>query len=319
MLASHPLTAPLERLNRAFGTELSRAVDGEVEPLHRCRVATRRLREILPLCAADCPRGPARRARRRVRQVGRALGDVREMDVAVEMVAEPGHVDRLDPAAAARVRRYLLDERDERRERMRERLGGVSIRKLERDLAEVARALAMRQQSDAWARTLALRTGRRAQRVRVVVAAAGALYIPDRVHAVRIASKKLRYALEFVGDTEEARTKPTVRQLKDIQESLGRLHDLEVLARLVQDVTVPSHDGPGARAIESLRRMLDHECRELHSRYVARRDELLDVCQGAQRVASRIWTDRGGELATGTPLKMSLPEAEDSHGTLTRR
>ena len=317
MLDSHPLTAPLERLIRAFGDELPRAIDGEVEPLHRCRVATRRLREILPLCAADSPRGPARRARRRVRRVGRALGEVREIDVAIEMVAEPGHADRLGRAAAARVRRHLLDERDERRERMRERLDGVNVGKLERDLAEVARALAMRQQSDAWARTLALRTGRRAQRVRVVLAAAGALYIPDRVHAVRVAAKKLRYALEFVGDTEEARTKPTVRQLKDIQESLGRLHDLEVLTRFVQDVTIPGDDP--RPALESFRLALDHECRELHSRYVARRDELLDICQGAQRVAFRIWTDRGGELATGKPLKMSLPEAEDGQGTLTRR
>ena len=316
----HPLTATLERQIRAFSKELRLAFDGAVEPLHHCRVATRRLREILPLCAADMAHGPASRARRRLQRVGRALGSVREVDVALDLVAEPGQAQRLGQTAAVRLREHLLDEREERRERMLDRLGGMNTRKLERDLAEVARALAMRRQSDGWVRLLAFRTDRRARGVRAAVAAAGGLYIPDRVHAVRIAAKKLRYALEFVDDTGEARTKPTVRQLKDIQGTLGRLHDLEVLASLVQDVTFSTGcREPWQLDLEHFRLTLDHECRELHSQYVARREELLSVCQKARRVASGIWVDRGGGLATGRPLKMTLPAAEDEHGAMSRR
>ena len=318
MTLSHPLTRPFERQIRAFNKHLPRAVEGEVEPLHQCRVATRWLREILPLCASEVPRGAAARARRRLRRVGRALGGVRELDVALGLVVELARNESVAPIAAGRLRQHLRDERDERRERMLDRLGAVSTRKLERDLADVARALGMRQQTDAWAQTLAVQMGRRAQRVREAVAAAGPLYISDRVHAVRIAVKKLRYTLEFAADTGEASTKGAVRQARDIQEVLGRLHDLAVLATTIQDITVPGADVETWNgALGGLRLELDRECRGPHSQYVAKRAPLLEICDMALRVAVRIWTDRGGELASGglvrpggRILKMTLPERQ---------
>ena len=303
----HPLKRPYERHIRSFGKHLPQAVQGEVEPLHQCRVATRRLREILPLCAADIPAGAAKRARRRLRRVGRALGGVREIDVAISLVAELSQKQTIGLTHGPRLRRHLHDERDERRERMLDRLATVNPRKLERDLAEVARALGMRQQTDAWAQMLARRMARRAQRVREVVSAAGALYITDRVHAVRIATKQLRYALEFAADTSEARTKVTVRRLKDIQESLGRLHDLEILQSMIQDLSFPGAQPEAWNGeLEALRRELDRECRELHSVYVGERAMLLELSDTAMQVATRIWTDRGGELSTGRALKMTL-------------
>ena len=316
MTPAHPLSRPFERQMRAFSKHFRRAVEGEVEPLHQCRVATRRLREILPLCVSEVPRGAATRARRRLRRVGRALGGVREIDVALGLVVELAQKDSVAPLAAGRLRQHLRDDRDERRERMLERLRAVSIRKLERDLADIARGLSMRQQTDAWAQTLAVRMARRAQRVREAVAAAGPLYISDRVHAVRIAAKKLRYALELAADTGEASTKGAVRKVRDIQEALGRLHDFEVLATTIQDITVPGADVETWNgALDGLRLELDRECRGLHSQYVAKRESLVEICDMAVQVAVRIWTDRGGELASGglvrpggRILKMTLPD-----------
>ena len=74
-----------------------------------------------------------------------------------------------------RLQRHLTDERDERRERMLDKLSSVNTRKLERDLADVARVLAMRTETDAWAQMLAVRLESRAQRVREAIAASGAL------------------------------------------------------------------------------------------------------------------------------------------------
>ena len=310
-----PLLRPLERLTRSFSEHLPLAVVGEVEPLHEGRVATRRLREILPLCGCEVPRGVADRARRRVRRVGRALGLVREIDVSIEVVRELIRAGRVDPETADRVLRHLTDERDERRERMLDRLSSVNTRKLERDLADVAKVLAMRQQTDGWAQMLAVRLERRAQRVREAVTTAGALYISDRVHNVRIAAKELRYTLELAGDTGEARTKKSVREVKGIQDVLGRLHDLEDLGNMIQDFAVPGlADELLDAGLKKLRRELDRECRELHSRYVGNRESLLTVCKDALTQAGRIWTERGGELSrtgpvisAGRVLKMSLP------------
>ena len=304
MTPSHPLCRPFERQIRAFGKQLPRAVNGEIEPLHQCRVATRRLREILPLCASEVPRGGAARARRRLRRVGRALGGVREIDVALGLVDEFTQRGVVDADAAERLHQHLRDERDERRERLLDRLSAVNTRRLQRDLAEVARVLGMRDQTDVWARTLAARLRRRAQRVHEAVSAAGALYTSDRVHRVRITAKKLRYALEFAGDSGEGRTKGAVRAVKGLQEILGRLHDLEVLAGTIQDLIVPSVDhAPWNSELKRFRLELDRECRELHSRYVARREALLEICDMTSRLAVRIWTDHGGEIPSEPVVK----------------
>ena len=283
---------------------MPRAVKGEIDPLHQCRVATRRLREILPLCASEVPRGVAAQARRRLRRVGRALGGVREIDVALGLVDELTQRGVVDAGAAERLRQHLRDERDERRERLLDRLSAINTRRLERDLAEVARVLGMRHQTDAWAHTLAVRMGRLAQRVHETVSAAGALYTSDRVHRVRITAKKLRYALEFAGDTGEGRTKGAVRAVKDIQKILGRLHDLEVLAGTIQDLTVSGVDQePSNSELKRFRLELHRECRELHSRYVVKREALLEICDMVSRVAVRIWTARGEEIPSEPVVK----------------
>ena len=295
MVPTHPLRRPFERAIRAFGKHLPRAIEGEVESLHQCRVATRRLREILPLCAAEVPQAVAARARRRLRRVGRAMGGVREVDVALGLIDELSQRGVVDAAAAERLRQHLRDERDEGRERMLDRLQAVNTRRLERDLAEVARVLRMRDQSDGWAQTLAVRMGRRAQRVRQAVWVAGALYVSDRVHSVRIAAKTLRYVLELAGDTGEAPTKVRVRTIKHVQDVLGRLHDVDVLAGSINELTLPGLEPePSRGGLERLRPELDRECRELHSQYVARRESLLEISDFASGSAVRIWTDRGG-------------------------
>jgi len=324
MTVLQPLGRPFERLIRALHKHLPRAVEGDVEPLHQGRVATRRLREILPLCACEVPRGLAKRAQRRVGRVGSALGGVREVDVSIGVVDEIIKAGRVDVVAARWLRQYLKDEREERRERMLDRLSSINVPKLERDLADVARVLGMRQQTDRWAQMLAVRIEQRSKTIQRAVGEAGALYVSDRVHRVRIAAKKLRYALELAADTGEARTRTAVRKLKEIQDVLGRLHDLEVLGDLIQDLTMPASDADAAdddspvnAELKALRLTLDGECLGLHSQYVGQRESLLRICQDAATTAAHIWTERGGELsATGQTLslgrvfRMTIPVPE---------
>ena len=61
----------------------SRVEAGDVDAVHRSRVATRRLREALPLVKG---RGrERRRLRRELRSVTRSLGPIRELDVALSL------------------------------------------------------------------------------------------------------------------------------------------------------------------------------------------------------------------------------------------
>ena len=113
MVGPHVLKRPLERRVRALLRHLRPTTEGAVEPLHQCRVATRRLRELLPLCKAELTAPVASRARKRVRQLGGSLGAVRELDVALGLIDELERAGRAQPAAASRLRRRVREEREQ--------------------------------------------------------------------------------------------------------------------------------------------------------------------------------------------------------------
>jgi CHAD domain-containing protein len=111
--------------------------------------------------------------------------------------------------------------------------------------------------------------------LRSAIDEAGALYSTDRLHAVRIAVKKLRYGLELAGDTRILRTGAMVTRLKDFQDLLGRLHDLDVLA---EHTRATEHQPDSASQASGLRHLvvaLELECRQLHAEYLRRQATLI--------------------------------------------
>ena len=272
------------------------ALAGHVEALHRARVASRRLRELCPLVAAQLGQTKVDRVRRRVRRVTRALGAVREVDVALAALDETSRDEPSQLAAIARVRQHLVHERDTRRKRMLTHLTPVNIEKLDKQLTEMGHDLRGGRFDEAGRERLAERISRRARRVLDAVGEAGALYQIDRVHAVRISVKKLRYALEISTETRVARAAVAVRQLKAVQDTLGRLHDLEVLMRCVLDVQVRSDPQlAGHQALDALRYGIEDECRQLHGQYVGQRARIGKICERAILMETRICPWRGRE------------------------
>ncbi len=310
MTGSHVLKRPLERRVRALLRHLRPTTEGAVEPLHQCRVATRRLRELLPLCDVELGMRIAARARKRVRQLGGALGAVRELDVALGLIDEVEGAGRAQPGAANRLRQRVREERERQRERMRARLRPAWLRKVARDVAEVLKAIGMRDATDAWALALAQRLSERADRLRDAVAEAGPMYVSERVHEVRIAAKKLRYGLELVSETGEADTAAAVARLKTVQDSLGRLHDIEILQELLRSIDLLAHrDEPWAEELAALDRDLTEECRRLHGVFVSGQTGLVEVARIARRLAAQVSSDHGGRTGRSRVLKMSLERA----------
>jgi CHAD domain-containing protein len=104
------------------------------------------------------------------------------------------------------------------------------------------------------------------------------LFDPARLHAVRIAAKKLRYTLEMAGEARAATTASLVRTLKRLQEQLGRLHDLQVLllfARSPEIDAIPRNRKP----LAALRALVERECHREHARYLRNRTRIFGVCQ----------------------------------------
>lgn len=255
----------------------------DVEAVHRMRVASRRLRAVLPLLSSCTGRRELRRWQRELRQVTRALGAARDTDVRIDFVltfaarlprGAGRHGRNAAPSAAGQFpsfrtmlprlgldperRRELedalpagvgpadqqgieclllrlvqqrealqpgvlaaLDRLEERRllDRMADRAGRVEAR---------ARNAGVRARSAA-----ALEAAHRNARLRCdeVLSHIPALRDPGRVaehHAMRIATKRLRYTLETFAPLYDDGLKAEVKALRRLQEALGRLHDCDV-------------------------------------------------------------------------------------------
>ena len=83
----------------AFAHEISRAQRGDPAGVHRARVASRRLRECVPL-VAGVPGDEQRDLERELRRVTRALGGVRELDVARDLLQKVAEDVTWRPARA---------------------------------------------------------------------------------------------------------------------------------------------------------------------------------------------------------------------------
>jgi CHAD domain-containing protein len=146
---------------------------------------------------------------------------------------------------------------------------------------------------------LLLRLTRRVQELEESIGQAGPLYATERIHRVRIAVKKLRYAFELARDLRLLASRRVLPALRSMQETLGRLHDLQVLGARVDDFRsrlTPSE--PHAAALDALAAQLDAECRALHARYLARRLKLVEAADEALAdVAARSATAREGSVA----------------------
>jgi CHAD domain-containing protein len=124
------------------------------------------------------------------------------------------------------------------------------------------------------------RAARRALRLQAAIDSAGSIYLPDRLHEVRIAIKKVRYALELGRSASRSRANTQLRTLKAAQDLLGRMHDFEVLIARVRAV----QGAPQAPTLslssdlDRLVRRLETECRQLHGHYMSMRKALLTIC-----------------------------------------
>ena len=273
-------TSPSELLIRQRLATLMRtlpgALRGDVQSIHQARVATRRLREALPLAASGA-RG--RKLARTVRKLTRALGPVRELDVALINLDELDKDGEIPRSALTRLRQVIGEERQRLFVEMRRRVEHLDLEKLRK------RAIAAAGKGQATARRP--RVARRAAALRLAIEGAAGIYLPDRLHDVRIAVKKLRYALEVARELSGSRAMASIRTLKEAQDLLGRMHDLEILIARTRAVQ-GSPLGTNLRLsgdLDRLVRRLENECRLLHGHYMASRHKLLAICERAEAAA----------------------------------
>lgn len=253
---------------------------GDTRSVHQARVATRRLREALPVLGASVNQPVLTRVQRQVRKMTRALGPVRELDVSLVHLEEMATRNVVSPRAIGRVRSALARERAARRREMLATISPGKLERLRQRLGEVSSG-PVGPQPVATLEDARRHITKRARRLARAVERAGALYLPDRLHAVRVAAKKLRYALEIERELRRSRSTARVTQLKGLQDLLGRMHDFEILIDRTRQVQAEhaAIDRTLMSELDALIRTLEAECRKHHALYVRRRPSILKLCE----------------------------------------
>jgi CHAD domain-containing protein len=209
----------------------------DAEALHQARVATRRMRSDLrtfgPLLDLDW----TSRLRDELRWIGSSLGEVRDLDVLLEVL--DGLVDdepSLSPDSVAALRSMFVRSRDERRDVLLADLGSARFAQLLTDLAEAARDPRTAPQADDPADevlpVLARRPWRRLERS---VAKLGKHPPDHQLHAIRILAKRCRYAAEAVAPAAGSPARRFAAAMADIQTCLGDLNDSVVIGGHLRD------------------------------------------------------------------------------------
>lgn len=273
------------RIDR-FTRMLPGVEEGDVRAIHGARVASRRLRELLPMLQLD--HDTTRKLERRLRKVTRRLGPVRELDVLLPLLDELHESRRGGERALKRVADAVRLARGAAKDQVSGKEAATELRRVTRKLDSAAKMLEKadtRPSTRGWQWALAARVARRASTLRAAIDEAGAVYLSERLHAVRIALKKLRYGVELWLDADGSKPNADLRRLKRSQELLGRLHDRHVLITYVrreQAALTPSDIAPSDIKVwgelDALVTSLENDCRALHARYVRDRAVLIALC-----------------------------------------
>jgi CHAD domain-containing protein len=290
-----------DRLWRKRLNELSAVwpdfISGRTGGLHKTRVASRRIREALPIVGAEAERAKVRKLSKKMRALTRSLGPIRELEVELDILDDKSKTDGVPSRAIEIVRREVASRRQALRDELADNAPVGDLKKLLKKLDRIGkreegrgkkgkgqRAEGKGQRAESkveaqWRGILATRLMRRAKTLSAALDEAGPVYAPERLHLVRIATKKLRYALEIARDAGVASATPIVRVLKRHQERLGRLHDLQMLLKHVRETEASPGVGSRVNDLTTYADSLDRECRRLHADFVEHRAELAGVAR----------------------------------------
>jgi CHAD domain-containing protein len=222
-----------ERAERVALLRESVLAGWQADAVHDLRVATRRLQEAVAFCGPWLDRRAAARLRRRARSIRRSLGDLRNADVLVELLS--GTIREL-PSGLRAPARELSKKIQARASAVRAagKLGALRIPAIAAR-AEALGAAPLLSPTDQTAGRARQVLDRRARGVADAMPPA-LTGDPEALHSLRIAFKRWRYVLEILQAIRVScgfPVAPALKSARELQTSLGQLHDLDVLIDLL--------------------------------------------------------------------------------------
>ncbi len=219
----------------------------DAEYLHQMRVAMRRLRVVLRMTEELCADDVLTALRTELAGFGVMLGQVRELDVFIAETLQPMY-EAIDGNSGQRSLNALLASCEQQRADCY-----AALHLKSREVQQVLLRFSLWMNSSYWClaeqgapepREFA---SRRLHHLNKRYMKAGMnLHVQDasQLHALRIHAKKLRYSAEcFVDLYPKNRTHTYLAALSDVQELLGKINDISVAHRLLDELAsrLPDH------------------------------------------------------------------------------
>jgi CHAD domain-containing protein len=217
---------------------------GDVEFVHRARVASRRLRTALEMFRDYDGKRRRKAWQKEIRRLTTSLGEARDKDVQIAFLSQwLSEVD--DPACYAGLARLLV-ALERQRDRMQRSVAKAARRIQRRGVLRQMQRKAKRLLLDVDADEVSVQTPiARVETEKSTLRGLKELLsyqdsltdAKDQVrhHAMRIAAKGLRYTLEIANPVYSRRLEPTIDALKKLQTLMGELHDCDVWLLLLDE------------------------------------------------------------------------------------
>jgi len=299
MLGTRTLASLLDEQTSVLRTQLTGVFDGHEDAVHDSRVATRRIRELLALVPAIPGRDGEADVATGYREMGRALGKVRDTDVLIALIKSlEVHAPQSAPSLVL-VRQDHEQARLAKMRRLIKTLEGLDVHALLHFVGDGHPAgLRTRLTSSGWRQQIKRLVMERSHTAVEAITHATGIYFPKRAHRARIAIKQLRYAGEIAVRTGFGEMRSALSTLKRAQETLGDLHDRQVLSDSL--LGYAKDQDVDKEQLKLTRQVLDAEVMNLHATYLCRRQSLKDACAeigDAARASHRSRIGVGATLA----------------------
>lgn len=228
------------------------------ETIHDFRVASRRTREVLDYLEPTLPKKVHGRLMDLARRVTKNLGTARESEVNLEILNRWSDERKLDPIA---VELLIHSQRMEFNAGFRKAKKRISSQKFE----YIPRFLSILRGSRTMVATDSGILQRRHQEF--LGFTWDTMLDDERLHDLRIRTKKFRYSVEINNRVHKKSLGRFIRKIRNLQDVLGRIHDLYVLTEITSKMIEQWDDETLKIVPSALRFSYDKIIAEKHALY----------------------------------------------------
>jgi CHAD domain-containing protein len=215
--------------------------NSQEETIHDLRVASRRAREVLDYLEPALPAKIQARLWELSRRITKSLGNARESEVNLSILNEWSKEQKIDPVATELLIHSQKIKRDKGHQKAKKRISQPKFRFLNKFLLNLkgSRIIPVTQSEMLSKRHL-----------NFVSFQWDSLLDDENLHDLRIRTKKFRYAVEIHNRLHKLKLGRFIRRIRNLQDVLGRIHDLYVLQLAVEEL-IKEWDDPDLSIIPS--------------------------------------------------------------------